>query len=55
MAMHVLQVVPAMDAGGVERGTVEIADALIRAGHRATVLSAGGRLVSELKALDGGH
>lgn len=53
--MHVLQVVPAMDAGGVERGTVEIAEALIRAGHQATVLSAGGRLLPELTALGAQH
>lgn len=55
MTMHVLQVLPALNAGGVERGTIEIADALVRAGHQATVLSAGGRLVPELSRLGATH
>jgi glycosyltransferase involved in cell wall biosynthesis len=45
----VLQVVPALESGGVERGTVEIANALVKAGHRSLVISAGGRLVTELE------
>ncbi|AVP97680.1 glycosyl transferase [Ahniella affigens] len=53
--MHVLQVLPALNAGGVERGTLEIADALVRAGHRATVLSAGGRMVAPLTQLGAAH
>ncbi|TKA88639.1 glycosyltransferase family 4 protein [Guyparkeria sp. SB14A] len=46
---------PALDGGGVERGTLEIAAALVRAGHRAIVISEGGRLVEELEALGGEH
>ncbi|KTG18012.1 glycosyl transferase [Guyparkeria sp. XI15] len=46
---------PALDGGGVERGTLEIAEALVRAGHRAIVVSEGGRLVEELEALGGEH
>ena len=46
--MHVVQILPALDAGGVERGTLEIGAALVRAGHRSTVISSGGRLVPEL-------
>lgn len=47
--MKVLQVLPALESGGVERGTLEIARALVDAGHESWVLSAGGPLVSRLK------
>jgi len=48
-AATVLQVVPAMGgSGGVERGTVEIAQAIVEAGGRAIVASAGGPKVHEL-------
>jgi len=46
---------PALDGGGVERGTLEIVEALVREGHRAIVISEGGRLVEELEALGGEH
>ena len=49
----VLQVTPALDAGGVERTTVEMAQALTRSGGRAIVASRGGRLEGELKAVGG--
>lgn len=39
---------PALDAGGVERGTLEIAEALVGRGNRSIVISAGGRLVTDL-------
>lgn len=45
----VLQVLPALDSGGVERGTLEIARALVAAGHRSIVVSNGGRLVAQLE------
>ena len=51
----VLQVVPALDAGGVERTVLEVAEALIRDGHAAHVVSAGGRLVPELTAMGATH
>ncbi len=45
----VLQVLPALEAGGgVERGTVEIATAIVEAGGRAIVASSGGPLAHEL-------
>lgn len=53
--MNILQVLPALDSGGVERGTLEIAAAAISAGHRSTVLSAGGRLVGELENAGSRH
>lgn len=45
----ILQVVPALDAGGVERTTVDVAVAAGRAGARSMVVSAGGRLEAELR------
>ena len=46
--LTVAQVVPALDGGGVERGTLEVAAALARCGHRSIVISEGGRLVEPL-------
>ena len=53
--MHVVQILPSLNDGGVERGTVEIAAALAQAGHRATVISSGGRLVQALESLGAAH
>ena len=50
-----LQVLPALRSGGVERGTLEIAEAQIAAGFRAIVASAGGELVPALEALGAKH
>lgn len=47
--LKVLQLLPALDNGGVERGTLEIARALVAAGHESVVLSKGGRLVEQLQ------
>ncbi len=44
-----IQLLPALAGGGVERATLEIAAALVAAGHRSIVVSAGGRLVGELE------
>lgn len=46
--LTVLQLLPALESGGVERGTLEVAHALVERGHRALVISAGGRLVAPL-------
>ena len=51
----VLQVLPRLDQGGVERGTVEMTGALVRAGWRAVVASAGGRMVGEILRAGGEH
>jgi len=53
--LTVLQLLPALENGGVERSTVEVAQALTRAGHRAVVISAGGRMVSALQAAGAEH
>ncbi|RLT22524.1 MAG: glycosyltransferase [Planctomycetota bacterium] len=46
--LTVLQVLPALESGGVERGVLEVAEALVAAGHRSLVISGGGRMVDEL-------
>lgn len=51
----ILQVLPALVTGGVERGTIEIAEAQIAAGFRAIVASAGGPMVAELERLGARH
>ena len=53
--LTVVQLLPALDAGGVERSTLEIADALVRGGHRAIVVSAGGRLLPRLLGIGAEH
>ncbi|SEL63344.1 Glycosyltransferase involved in cell wall bisynthesis [Pseudoxanthomonas sp. GM95] len=50
-----VQLLPALQSGGVERSTLEIASALVHAGHRAIVVSAGGRLVPSLEAVGAQH
>ncbi|MFN9974997.1 MAG: glycosyl transferase, partial [Phycisphaerae bacterium] len=35
--MTVLQVLPALQSGGTERGVLEIGEALVREGHRSLV------------------
>jgi glycosyltransferase involved in cell wall biosynthesis len=49
----ILQIIPNLDSGGAERTTLEIVEALVRAGARALVAAEGGRLVGELQALGG--
>ncbi|WP_417497382.1 glycosyltransferase family 4 protein [Maricaulis sp.] len=51
--MNVLQVIPQLDAGGAERTTLEVAEAVVAAGGRALVVSEGGRLEAELEAVGG--
>jgi len=49
--MNVLQVVPELNAGGVD--TIEVAQALTEAGHGAHIITAGGRLEHALSAAGG--
>ncbi|RZA21437.1 MAG: glycosyltransferase [Lysobacteraceae bacterium] len=53
--LTVVQLLPALEAGGVERSTLEITAALVRAGHRAIVVSNGGRLLTQLEAVGAEH
>ncbi len=45
----VLQVVPELDAGGVEQTTVDVSAAVVAAGGRSIVVSRGGRLAERLE------
>ena len=51
----VLQVLPALDTGGVERSTIDIAEALVAAGWRALVASSGGAMERELRRVGADH
>ncbi|MEH6578317.1 MAG: glycosyltransferase family 4 protein [Amphritea sp.] len=53
--MKVLQVLPNLESGGVERGTVDFAGELVRRGHQSLVMSMGGRLVEQLEAEGSTH
>jgi glycosyltransferase involved in cell wall biosynthesis len=53
--LTVVQLLPALSSGGVERSTLEIGSALVAAGHRSLVVSAGGRLVPALEAAGSEH
>ena len=49
--LNIIQILPELEVGGVERGTVQISRALVNRGLTAIVMSGGGRLVKELNAL----
>ncbi len=51
----ILQIVPPLAAGGDERSTLAVAEALVEAGARALVASDPGQLASELHAVGGLH
>lgn len=44
----IMQVVPALNSGGVEQGVVDISNAIVRAGGRSIVVSSGGMRVPEI-------
>ena len=46
--MRIIQLLPELKVGGVERGTVDLSDHLIKLGHDSAVISAGGKLVDLL-------
>ena len=51
----VAQVLPELNLGGVERGTVEVAKAVIAAGGKAVVISNGGQLEVQLQRIGATH
>jgi len=51
----ILQVVPALEIGGVERGTLDLAQAIAARGDVALVASAGGRMAMELPGVGAEH
>ena len=54
-SLTVVQVLPDLQGGGVERGTLEIGEELVRRGHRSLVISGGGRLVAPLEQAGSQH
>lgn len=53
--MHIVQVLPELNQGGVERGTVEMNRELVKRGHISTVISAGGVLAEQIEKDGGRH
>ena len=53
--MKILQILPQLNIGGVERGTLDLSKALIQKGHEAFVISGGGILVDELERSGATH
>jgi lipopolysaccharide heptosyltransferase II len=53
--MKILQILPALDVGGVERGVIDLARGMKQRGHETVVISSGGPLVAELKKIGVPH
>ena len=53
--MHIVQLIPELNQGGVERGVVEFNRELVKRGHTSTVISAGGKLVADIERDGGQH
>lgn len=53
--MRVIQLLPELNEGGVERGVVELSRELCKRGVDSWVMSAGGRLASQIEADGGRH
>lgn len=49
--MKVLQLLPSLEVGGVERGVIDLAREMKRRGEESVIVSAGGELVGELQKL----
>jgi lipopolysaccharide heptosyltransferase II len=53
--VNILQILPELNVGGVETGTLDLAKYLVRLNHKAVVVSAGGKLVKDLEAVGAKH
>lgn len=53
--MKVIQILPELNSGGVERGTLEVGQYLVEQGHESLVISNGGRLVEQLESEGSRH
>jgi len=53
--MHIVQIIPQLNQGGVERGTVEFSRELVKRGHTSTVISFGGKLMESIESDGGRH
>lgn len=51
----ILQILPELNTGGVERGTVDISQAIIDAGGKSIIVSNGGKKVEDLKRMGAIH
>ena len=47
--LTIMQILPELNSGGVERGTLEVGAELVRRGHRSLVVSGGGQMVEPLQ------
>jgi len=53
--MKIVQLLPELNEGGVERGTMELSRELVKLGYKSIVISAGGKLVKQIEADGGRH
>jgi len=53
--MKIVQLLPELNEGGVERGTVELSRELVKLGFESIVISNGGKLVNQLEREGGTH
>ena len=53
--MKIVQLLPELNEGGVERGTMELSRELVKLGHESIVISAGGKLEEQIKKDGGTH
>lgn len=53
--VKIVQILPELNEGGVERGTMELSREFVKRGHESIVISCGGRMVSIIKADGGRH
>jgi len=53
--MNILQILPELNVGGVETGTLDLTKYLVRSGHKAVVVSNGGELVKDLESFGAIH
>lgn len=53
--IKVIQMLPELEEGGVEQGTLDLGKYLVKNGHTSMVISQGGRMVPRLEKDGGGH
>lgn len=53
--MRIVQLLPELNEGGVERGTMELSRELVKLGHESIVISAGGKLARQIQKDGGTH
>ena len=53
MRPTILQIIPQLDTGGAELATIEITDAVVRAGGRALVVTSSGRMADRVTPAGG--